>query len=275
MKRSRIYIGQSNTLNTRIKQHWSFRYRRDNPSLHYYAMQQSIFDSFTVLATLPSPGSKGYKSLPGMDQPELVLNVLEMWCCLLFRTLPRQTLEAWLPEHLCKANKLYRGAVEGSGLNIAPPLDHGDRSSRSWVDLSISADPLILDFVKSCQNPAVGLKSEGVVEEKGEDAIKVKNEEELGVTIDESIIIDEEKPIEKKPEDDVDSSIVEDLQTATFENDGQIEDETPDLSEDVPSKVSEKRGLPRIEFQVSINPLHAIGVVVLGLVAMRFIRARR
>lgn len=215
-KRSRVYIGQTNSLNKRLKQHWNFRYRRDNPSLHYHAMQHSLFDNFCVLATLPSPGSKGYQSLPGMDQPELVLNVLEMWCCLLFRTLPRQTLEFWLPEHLSKGAKLYKGSTTSMGLNIASPLDHGDNGSREWVDLMTSDDSLVLQYVKGNEEPKVEVK-----QEKFDEEIK------------------------------------------------------PSLAEETDYSVDKNRGLPRLEFEVSINPVHLIGAAVLGLAVMRWVRGRR
>lgn len=136
-KRTRIYIGQSFNLRLRIAQHWNFRYRRDNPSLHYHAVQKSIYNVFGILCALPSP-NMGNHTLPGMDCPDLLLNVLEMWMCLLLRSLPTQTLEEWLPEGV-KAEKNF------GMLNIASPLDHGD-TEREWVDLSEFSDPLMQDY---------------------------------------------------------------------------------------------------------------------------------
>ncbi|KAE9974380.1 hypothetical protein EG328_003895 [Venturia inaequalis] len=102
------YIGQSWNLYHRIyNQHRNFRYRRDHISFHNYIVDRSTKDTFVVLATLTKP----------VEKSDLVLNVLETWCCLLFRSLPKATLEEWLGT----------GLEEGiPSLNIALPLDTGD-----------------------------------------------------------------------------------------------------------------------------------------------------
>jgi hypothetical protein len=137
-RQTRIYIGQSTNLRFRISQHWNFRHRRDNPSLHYHAVQQSIFNVFGILAVLPSP-NMGNHVLPGMDCPDLLLNILEMWMCLVFRSLPQQALVNWLPEDM---------KIEGEfgALNIACPLDNGVKE-REWVDLSEWEDPLVQEYL--------------------------------------------------------------------------------------------------------------------------------
>ena len=151
-KRVRIYVGQTTSVRQRVSQHLNFRYRRDNPSLHYLAMQQSIYNSIGLLALLPSL-SPSSNNLPGMDRPDLLLNVLEMWMCLVFRSLPAQTLELWLSgvEEPGKAEKESREGDFG-GLNIASPLDQGDKV-RDWIDLSNSDDPLILDYIGKRSRP--------------------------------------------------------------------------------------------------------------------------
>lgn len=141
-KQTRIYVGQSQNLRIRISQHWNFRYRRDNPSLHYHAMQQSIFNIFGILAVLPSPNT-GNHALPGMDCPDLLLNILEMWMAVVFRSLPKQTLEEWLPESSKK-----EGAF--GALNIASPLDSGG-SERGYVDLSESKDSIIQEYIQAAE----------------------------------------------------------------------------------------------------------------------------
>ncbi|KAF2833120.1 hypothetical protein CC86DRAFT_365096 [Ophiobolus disseminans] len=145
-KKVRVYIGQAGQVRARIAQHLNFRYRRDNPSLHYHAMQQSIYNSIGLAALIPSP-NMGNQALPGMDSPDLLLNVLEMWMCLVFRTLPKQMLEEWLPND-GTINKNRKEGQEGEfgGLNIACPLDHGEKQ-REWLDLSESDDPLIRDYL--------------------------------------------------------------------------------------------------------------------------------
>lgn len=142
-RRVRLYVGQTISLRARVGQHLNFRYRRDNPSLHYHALQNSIYNAFGTLATLPPSGS----NQPGMDSPDLLLNVLEMWMCLAFRTLPQQTLDHWL-EGLEGIKKGHKEGKEGEfgGLNIASPLDQGD-TAREWVDCSESDDPLVLQYL--------------------------------------------------------------------------------------------------------------------------------
>jgi hypothetical protein len=60
------------------------------------------------------------------------MNVLETWCCLLFRSLPKATLEEWLDS----------GLEEGiPSLNIALPLDTGDEmASKTAFELLREAD---------------------------------------------------------------------------------------------------------------------------------------
>lgn len=142
-KRVRIYAGQASSLRPRIAQHLNFRYRRDNPSLHYHALQRSIYNAIGVLAVLPSPNMGGH-ALPGMDDPGLLLNVLEMWMGLVFRSLPASMLEEWLPDGVSTTKEGKEGVF--GGLNIRCPLDQGDSRSE-WIDLSESEDPLVREYL--------------------------------------------------------------------------------------------------------------------------------
>ena len=148
-KRVRIYVGQTTNLRQRVAQHLNFRHRRDNPSLHYAALQASVYNALGVVALLPpsGPRAEGHGTAPGMDDPGLMLNVLEMWVCILFRTLPAQLLEAWLPDHPGVSKERKEGK-EGvfAGLNIACPLDNGARE-REWIDLRGSEDPLVREYL--------------------------------------------------------------------------------------------------------------------------------
>lgn len=138
----RFYVGQADNMSYRIrKQHSNFRWRRDNPSLHNYALQNSRWDHFIILAVLP-PGP----TAAGFSQPEqaLLLNMLEMWCALLFCTLQPSTMAQW--------HEL--GAAAGArkpwvGLNLACPLDHGGAVRYvNWRHpLSESEDPLAKAYV--------------------------------------------------------------------------------------------------------------------------------
>ncbi|KAF3053093.1 hypothetical protein E8E11_005799 [Didymella keratinophila] len=142
-KKVRIYVGQASSLRQRIAQHLNFRYRRDNPSLHYYALQHSVYNAIGVLAVLPSPNMGGH-ALPGMDDPGLLLNVLEMWMGLVFRSLPVSMLGEWLPDGVSTTKEGKEGVFWG--LNIRCPLDQGDSKSE-WIDLSESEDPLMREYL--------------------------------------------------------------------------------------------------------------------------------
>lgn len=116
----------------------NFRYRRDNPSLHSYAMQQSRWDYFVILAALPpDPTAAGFTK----QEQGLLLNILWMWCTLLFRTLQPSTMEEWQGS---QPNK-----VPWTGLNLALPLDHGSEGQYvNWRHaLSESEDPLKKSYV--------------------------------------------------------------------------------------------------------------------------------
>lgn len=114
----RFLVGQSENMSFTIRrQHQNFRYRRDNPSLHSYAMQNSCWDHFVLLAVLPpSPTAAGFSQA----EQGLLLNMLEMWCALLFCTLQPGELAHW--------HEYGAAAASGkpwAGLNLACPLDHG------------------------------------------------------------------------------------------------------------------------------------------------------
>lgn len=172
-KRVRIYIGQASSLRPRIAQHLNFRYRRDNPSLHYHAIQNSIYNAIGSLAILPSL-SMGNHTLPGMDAPDLLSNVMEMWMCLVFRSLPVQVMEEWIPEGVDKGRKEGKEGVFG-GLNIRSPLDQGN-SRAEWIDLSDSDDPLVREYmgVGTVKNESMELEEDVVAKRKREYAAKTR-----------------------------------------------------------------------------------------------------
>ncbi|KAK7701716.1 hypothetical protein SLS64_010164 [Diaporthe eres] len=140
--RWRFYVGQSDNVSFRIRrQHQNFRYRRDNPSFHNYAMQDSRWDHFIILAVLPpGPTAAGFSP----KEQTLLLNMLEMWCALLFSTLQPSIMAQW-HEY---------GAAAGSGrpragLNLNCPLDQGGPVKFvNWRHaLSESEDPLANAYV--------------------------------------------------------------------------------------------------------------------------------
>ena len=117
---TRLYVGQAFNLAARIRnQHSDWRYRRDHPSLHNFAMDRSTDDQYVVLAVIRE----------ACERSDLVLNLLEMWIALWLGTLPDEVMEAWLgqrPE--CEDEESDEDQV--LGLNVAEPLDQGD--SEAW-----------------------------------------------------------------------------------------------------------------------------------------------
>lgn len=51
-------------------------------------MEKSVSDNFIIL-TMPPPDAK---------MPVLAMNLLEMWCCLMFQTLPEESLKQWIDD---------------------------------------------------------------------------------------------------------------------------------------------------------------------------------
>lgn len=148
---TRLYVGQAFNLKARIKnQHMDWRYRRDHPSLHNFAMDRSIADEYVVLCTVRE----------ACERDDLVLNLLEMWMALWIGTLPAQIMEAWLgtPDGVEKldTNEVY-------GLNVAEPLDQGD--SEAWKSsfnaLRESQDDMARDYfwdVRKRPRPVIVVK---------------------------------------------------------------------------------------------------------------------
>jgi hypothetical protein len=101
----------------------------------------------------------GNHTLPGMDDPALLLNLLEMWMCLVFRTLPPHTLAEHLPSAVDAKPRVGKEGEFG-GLNIASPLEQG---TGAWtqVDLSESRDPLVRDYLDTQAQRASRLNVRG------------------------------------------------------------------------------------------------------------------
>jgi tetrahydromethanopterin S-methyltransferase subunit G len=107
-------------------------------------LQNSIYNSFGVLAVLPQQVGAAAQ---GVEDMALLMCVLEMWMCLVLRTLPDGVLEEWLPRDGSVSVKRREGR-EGvfGGLNIVCPLDQGLRE-RGWVDLSGCEDVVVRGYL--------------------------------------------------------------------------------------------------------------------------------
>ncbi|KAJ5954177.1 hypothetical protein N7501_008456 [Penicillium viridicatum] len=110
-KRFWLYVGQACVLCLRIEKHKDPRHRSKNMGLHYsvWGSAVDIKSAFVTLAILDPPSS---------TQTQLVLNLAEMWMCLVFQTLTSLHLGSWLPKN---TNAMW----SGNHLNVALPLWQG------------------------------------------------------------------------------------------------------------------------------------------------------
>ncbi|CAI7577147.1 unnamed protein product [Penicillium crustosum] len=107
-KRFWLYVGQACVLCLRIEKHKDPRHRSKNMGLHYSVWGSAVDmkSAFVTLAILDPPSS---------TQTQLVLNLAEMWMCLVFQTLTSLHLGSWLPKN---TNAMW----SGNHLNVALPL---------------------------------------------------------------------------------------------------------------------------------------------------------
>lgn len=110
-KRFWLYVGQACVLCLRIEKHKDPRHRSKNMGLHYSVWGSAVDmkSAFVTLAILDPPSS---------TQTQLVLNLAEMWMCLVFQTLTSLHLGSWLSKN---TNAMW----SGNHLNVALPLWQG------------------------------------------------------------------------------------------------------------------------------------------------------
>lgn len=159
----RFYVGQSSNLRETIHQktqHPDPSEIKLAPSLHQYAAAQSKWDAFLVLAVLPTSLPLGFHQTE--EKKTLVINVLEMWCALLFHTLQQKDMQRW---HMYR--RYGHSGTDGQrpwhGLNIASPLAQG-REGRKVDDhqgaqddseiLATSDDPLAKAYAEALATPS-------------------------------------------------------------------------------------------------------------------------
>lgn len=114
-----LYVGQAVVLCIRIETHNDPYRRRRNPCLHYHIwdLDDNIESVFVTLATDKQPST---------PEEQLILNIQEMWMCLVFQTLTPVQLDDYLPEGV---QKLW----SGNHLNVALPLWQGFTGDKDSV----------------------------------------------------------------------------------------------------------------------------------------------
>lgn len=121
-----LYVGQVSVLRLRIQTHNDPRHRWKNMGLHYavWRSDPELKSKFVTLATLAAPSCA---------QTQLILNLAEMWMCLVFQTLTSIHLSSWLP---AQANAMW------SGNHLKLPCHYGRvsptprRTKSSWTRLA-------------------------------------------------------------------------------------------------------------------------------------------
>lgn len=172
-----LYTGQSNTLSRRRDQHRDFRYRRENRSLHYAAVEESSADRFMVMTTravdqlarkardtasataaprTPSPKRerKEETPTPGIptDEPgdvapeeddrNLLLNILELYTSLLFQTAVAGA--SWPADFgfpTSPSPQVPPQTARPAGLNVASPLVQSHRRPSTHATASRQTTP--------------------------------------------------------------------------------------------------------------------------------------
>ena len=147
-----LYIGQSLAISERIKRHLDPWYRKKHLSLHYFVLDSIETELRFVILTQKQTGKP---PIPG-----LLLNLLEMWACVLFQTLTVRGLREYLPEN----TKLV---APGIHLNVALPLhqrlaeeeNDQEQAYRAFSGLYHSNDPTVRCYYQCLRRKFLDLKN--------------------------------------------------------------------------------------------------------------------
>lgn len=127
-KRFWLYVGQSELLRNRIRDHNKNRHRAIHFSLHYHVWN-GRYEKYSRFVTLFTTDASFCKNRSRSSQ-QLILNLAEAWMCSIFQTLPSSLLDKYLPQGIERA-------WGGRHLNVPSPL---------WQ--SLSPDPEIREWGK-------------------------------------------------------------------------------------------------------------------------------
>jgi hypothetical protein len=144
-----LYVGQSTETWARLTHHNNLEYRTRNNSLHYYIWSLLGPNANSAWVMLSSPE---------VFVNSLALNLLEMWCALILQTLPKSTLEKYLPN-------VPLSPRAGCHLNLASPLTQLTRSAileeSGLGNLYASQDPLCKTYLETRRKEYGQLKFAG------------------------------------------------------------------------------------------------------------------
>ncbi|XTI89807.1 hypothetical protein V2W45_1241595 [Cenococcum geophilum] len=143
-----LYVGQSIEMPTRLDHHRDPEYRARNPSLHYFVWDRGDENKMYEV-------EEEFVFLSAIDRVDpLLLNLLEMWCCLMLQTLTKNALAKYLPANMV-------APYAGTHLNIAIPLHQApycvmvDTQDPSMYHTS---DPMVAQYYTSLRRRFYELK---------------------------------------------------------------------------------------------------------------------
>jgi len=147
-----LYVGQANNLQRRISDHCRDSYQQNHMSLHYHVLRSMGGQGTFVILTKYSPGDD--------DVNVFLLNIMEMWCCMIFQTLPEKTLDQYLPADV-------KIPHPGAHLNLALPLsqfpDDPEEIKKSFSHALDSTDPLIVEYFRKAQLKRAAAQTEKTI----------------------------------------------------------------------------------------------------------------
>lgn len=133
---------------TRLDHHQDPEYRAKNPSLHYFVWDRGNENKMYEV-------EEEFIFLSATDRVDpLLLNLLEMWCCLMLQTLTKNALAKYLPANMV-------APYAGTHLNIAIPLHQAPYSVMvDTQDPSMyhTSDPMVAQYYTSLRRRFYELK---------------------------------------------------------------------------------------------------------------------
>jgi hypothetical protein len=82
--------------------------------------------------------------------PGLLLNILEMWYCLILQTLTKRSLARYLPEGIeARCHSMHLNVARSLQQRVYDEQDKSICVRNSFTDLYLSADPLVQQYYKS------------------------------------------------------------------------------------------------------------------------------
>ena len=143
-----LYVGQSIEMEIRLGRYRDPEYRLKNPSLYYFVWDRGNENKMYEV-------EEEFVFLSATDRVDpLLLNLLEMWCCLMLQTLTKNALVKYLLANMV-------APYAGTHLNVAIPLHQAPYSVMvDTQDPSMyhTSDPIVAQYYISLRRRFYELK---------------------------------------------------------------------------------------------------------------------